>query len=163
MAKPSTEETSLSIKEIVITIIIDTSSPISSWLVNVIGTYLGNTQSLEPLTTDVLFTLTNDMLLTYSIATTQTQCKQICSRLISLLQTNQHIPEFDEPFPIHTQCIAFYTNDKQWYPATIIDITQPGHTYLIQFDGYGDTNHTVTIDQIQNTPSEKEDAIQAVS
>ena len=52
------------------------------------------------------------MFITYSITTTQTESKQICSKLIELLEKNDYLPKFDEPFPINSKCIALYTVDS---------------------------------------------------
>ena len=103
---------SKSIKEIINELFANDTSPISSWLINVIETYLQHTQKSEPLTVHKLFTLTNDMLLTYSITTTQTESTQLCSKLFHSLQTNKHLPEIKELYPINTKCTAMYTEDS---------------------------------------------------
>eukprot|EP01084_Bolivina_argentea_P168490 292180_1 len=134
----------LSVSDIISTVIKDNSSAISSWLINVVESYLNNSHELDPLTTNKLFLLINDMLLTYSITTTQLQSKEICSKLIHLLQINQHLPEVNnfELFPVNSKCIASYTEDNQWYTATVIEILESKQSYLIEFDGYGNQQIT---------------------
>merc|ERR1719204_2786558 len=85
-------QTDLSIEAIIAQFIPDDSSPIGSWLTHVITTYLSNTDNTQPLCADTLFELTNDMLLTYSISTSQSQSKQLCSRLVRALRTHHHLP-----------------------------------------------------------------------
>ena len=75
----------------------------SLWLINVIETYLANKQQSALLTADILCQLSHEMLSNYSITANVSESKAVCLRLIGLLESNGHIPPFQEPFPVDTQ------------------------------------------------------------
>lgn len=98
----------MSIEGIVSTIIGDASSPIVSWLTNVLETYLSNTQQSVALTTNILHDLTHEMLANYSF----NDPRDLCTKLMESLEANGHIAPFTEPFPVHTQCLALFLDDS---------------------------------------------------
>ena len=53
-------------------------------------------------------------------------------------------------------CMSSNCLSDEWYAATVIDIIEPGQSYLVQFDEYGN-EQIATIDQLQhlNTPKKR--------
>merc|ERR1712176_700976 len=68
---------------------------------------------------------------------------------------NKHLPEIEETYPINTQCHALYTQDNQWYAATVIDIIQSGRQYLIRFDDYDNEEQIANIHELRHLKQSK--------